>query len=181
MSDIEAMVENILAHEGGFVNDPDDPGGATNYGITLRTYSQWLGRPASVAEVHAMTIDTAKEIYLANYYYGPRINGFPEPIQPQVFDCAVNHGPRRAIKFVQTVCNLAGFGPLVVDGVNGPVTMDAAAKAYNEMQGYFINAIADERIDFYHRIVKSNPSQKKFLQGWLARANDYKVETEETV
>lgn len=177
MDKIEAMVEQILAHEGGFVNDPDDRGGATNFGITQRTYSGWLGRPASVQEVRMMSIDTAKEIYLSNYYYAPRINGFPEDIQSQVFDCSINHGPRRAVKFVQTVCNLAGFGPIVVDGVNGPKTMKTAEKANAEMGVYFNNAIADERIDFYHRIVAHNASQQKFLKGWLKRANSYKQDT----
>lgn len=176
MEKIDEQVNTILSHEGGFVNDPDDRGGATNFGITQQTYSAWLGRPASIHEVQAMKIETAKEIYLSNYYYAPRINGFPEEIQPQVFDCSVNHGARRAIKFVQTVCNLSGFGPIVVDGVNGPNTMNTAKKANDAMGIYFNNAIADERIDFYHRIVKSNPSQEKFLKGWLKRANSYKGE-----
>lgn len=177
MDKINEMVNQILSHEGGFVNDPDDRGGATNFGVTLKTYSEWLGRPASVAEVRAMKVETAKEIYLSRYYYTPRINGFPEEVQPQIFDCSINHGPRRAVKFVQTVCNLAGFGPVAVDGVNGPNTMEVAKTANQEMGVYFNNAIADERIDFYHRIVASNPSQKKFLNGWLKRANSYKEET----
>ncbi len=177
MNKIDAMVNQILAHEGGFVNDPDDLGGATNYGVTQKSYSGWLGRPASIYEVRAMRIDTAKEIYLSNYYYSPRINGFPDEVQPQIFDCSINHGARRAIKFVQTVCNLAGFGPIVVDGVNGPNTMKTAKMAYEAMGVYFNNAIADERIDFYHRIVASNASQQKFLKGWLARANTYKQDT----
>lgn len=114
---IDKMIKKILAHEGGFIDDIDDRGGATNFGITQITYSQWLGRPASVNDVRAMDIETAKEIYLTNYYYAPRINSLPKSIQPQVFDCSINHGPFRAIKFLQNVCNLAGFDPLIVDGV----------------------------------------------------------------
>ena len=176
---IEEMLNTILKHEGGFVNDPDDRGGATNFGVTQATYSEWLGRKATVDEVRRMDIDTAKEIYRANYYFKPRINGFPEPSQAQIFDCAVNHGQKRAIKFVQTVVNLADIELIVVDGLNGPKTMKAAERAYEAMGGYFINAIADERIDFYHRIVAHNSSQKKFLKGWLRRANSFKVKVED--
>lgn len=173
------MLNTILKHEGGFVNDPNDRGGATNFGVTQATYSEWLGRTATVDEVRRMDIDTALEIYRANYYFKPRINGFPEPTQPQIFDCAVNHGQKRAIKFVQTIINLSDVDLLVVDGLNGPRTMKAAAKVYEAMGDYFINAIADERIDFYRRIVARDSSQKKFLKGWLNRANSFKVNMED--
>ena len=156
------------------MNDSYDRGGATNYGITQSTYSQWLGRRASVAEIRAMNVDTAKEIYL-NYYYKPRINGLPVPTQPQIFYCAINHGSRRAIKFVQTVCNLAGFGPVEIDGVNGPLTMGAVDIAFEIMGNYFINAIADERISFFNAIIKKDSSQERFIDGWLKRAETYRL------
>ena len=176
MKTIDQMVEAILAHEGGFAHHPNDRGGPTNFGITQATYSRWLGRQASLAEVQNMREETAKEIYLTNYYFAPRINGFDADVQPQVFDCAVNHGPRQAIKFVQTVVNLAGFGVIAVDGVNGPKTTSAAHRAYEAMQAYFINAIADERIHFYKQMVSHDPSQRVFLAGWLRRARAFKVE-----
>lgn len=176
MKTIDLMVERILSHEGGFINHPDDGGGPTNFGITQATYSHWLGRQASIADVQNMSVETAKEIYLSQYYFAPRINGFDADIQPQVFDCAVHHGPRQAIKFVQTVVNLADFGPIAVDGVNGPKTMVATQRAYAAMQAYFINAIADERIYFFKQIVHHNPSQAVFLNGWLARAESFKLE-----
>lgn len=172
---IDKMIKKILAHEGGFVDDIDDRGGATNFGITQITYSQWLGRPASVNDVRAMDIETAKEIYLTNYYYAPRINSLPKPIQPQAFDCAINHGPFRAIKFLQNVCNLAGFGTVIVDGVCGPKTRNAIKTAYREMEIFFINAVVDERIHFYRQIVENDASQKKFLDGWLNRAEKFRV------
>jgi len=177
MNQIDDMLDIILKHEGGFVNDPLDRGGATNFGITQKTYSGWMGRQATVAEVRSMDIETAKEIYKSNYYYAPRINAFAERVQPLVFDCAVNHGPRRAIKFVQAVCNLAGFNVGRVDGTNGPRTQAAAAEAYKSMGNYFINAIVDERIDFYHRIVARNLTQQRFLTGWLKRAESFRVKT----
>ena len=171
---VDDMVDTILAHEGGFVDDPDDRGGATNFGITQLTYSKWLDRPATVADVKAMSVATAREIYLTNYYFKPRINSLPEAIQPQIFDCSINHGPYRAIKFLQTVCNLAGFGPLSVDGVMGPKTRESVEAAFEAMGEYFINAITDERVHFYHQIVKNDASQQKFLNGWLNRANSFR-------
>ena len=173
---IEEMVNKILIHEGGFVDDPDDRGGATNFGITQLTYSQWLGRPASVHDIRAMDRETAIEIYLTNYYHAPRINSLPDPVQPQAFDCSIHHGPVRAIKFHQTVCNLADFGPVLVDGVCGPQTRGAIENAFNEMRFYFINAVADERIHFLNQIVANDPSQFKFLQGWTKRANSFRLE-----
>ena len=172
---IDEMVNTILAHEGGFVNDPDDRGGATNFGVTQLTYAKWLGRPASIADVKAMDIETAKEIYLANYYYKPRINGLPDEIQPLTFDCAINHGPIRAMKFVQTVVNLAGFGLITVDCVCGPETMRRVKAAHAEMGNYFINAMVDERVNFYEAIIERDASQARFRNGWLKRAESFRV------
>jgi lysozyme family protein len=179
MTTVDEMVDTILAHEGGYVNDPSDRGGATNFGVTQRTYSAWLGRPASIDDVKAMRVETAREIYLANYYYKPRINGLPEKAQALVFDCAINHGPRRAIKFVQTVINLAGFGVIIVDGICGPDTMGRAQQASEAMGDYFVNAIADERIDFYQAIVRNDPTQNRFIRGWLNRANSFRLDIDE--
>ncbi|WP_455217857.1 glycoside hydrolase family 108 protein [Kaarinaea lacus] len=175
MSNIDEMLDTILKHEGGFVNDPDDPGGATNFGVTLATLSQWLGRTATVDEVRDMDVETAKEIYRKRYYSDPGIDDFPQAIQPLVFDCAVNHGPAQAIKFVQKVSNDAGLGSLEVDGVNGPRTRDAVNQAFASMGNNMINAIVDERIAFYHRIVERKPSSEKFLKGWLRRAESFRV------
>jgi len=174
-AETDDMLDIILKHEGGFVNDPLDRGGATNFGITQKTYSGWIGRRATVAEVRDIKMETAKIIYYRRYYLSPRINSLPEKVQTLVFDCAVNHGPRQAIKFVQTVCNLAGFDVGRVDGANGPRTQAAAAEAYKSMGNFFINAIVDERIDFYHRIVARNPTQQRFLKGWLKRAESFRV------
>lgn len=172
---VDDMINTILAHEGGYVNDPDDRGGATNFGVTQLTYSKWLGRPASIADVKAMDVETAKEIYLANYYYKPRVNGLPERIQGLVFDCAINHGPVRAMKFVQTVVNLAGFGLITVDGVCGPETMRRVKEACEGMGNYFVNAVVDERMHFYEKIIERDPSQVRFKNGWFKRAESFRL------
>ncbi len=173
---IDEMVETILHHEGGFVNDPADPGGATNFGVTIHTYSKWLGRQATVEEVRNMDIETAIEIYKSRYYYAPRINSLEEIVQPLVFDMAINHGPRNANRMLQRTINLAGFGTISVDGVIGPGTRRALKNATDAMGPYFVNALVEERLKFYNRIVERRPSSRKFLRGWTRRANSFRME-----
>jgi lysozyme family protein len=165
---VEQMVQQILAREGGFVNDPDDSGGATNFGVTRAALSKWLGRAATVDEVKNLTRKTAEAIFLQDYFLAPRINLLPERTQPFVFDFSVNSGPSRAIKAVQSVCQDAGFDPKGVDGKIGPGTLRAAQDADKAMGAWFLAALVQNREDFYHAIVAAKPSQKKFLKGWLA-------------
>lgn len=173
MPTVADLITDILKREGGFVNDPRDRGGPTKYGITKNTLAAWLGRPVTVDEVRTLDEDTAREIYERNYYIAPRIDTLPDDVQPVVFDCAVNHGARRAVGFVQKVINEAGFGPVDVDGIIGPGTRAAAAKAA-EMGPFFCNAIVEERLAFYESLVDSDPSQIRFLNGWRARAESFR-------
>ena len=170
----EELLDEVIAREGGFVDHPADRGGPTNFGITQRTLSDWLGRPASVDEVRRLEEETAREIYVARYLAAPRIETLPSEIVGQVFDMAVNHGPRRAVRILQEVLGLAGW-PVDVDGVIGPETRRVAFAAQAEMGPFFANAIADQRANFYRRIVAADPSQRVFLGGWLARAEGFKV------
>ncbi len=175
---INEMIDTILKHEGGFVNDPDDPGGATNRGVTIGTYSKWLGKPATVQDVKEITEETAREIYELNYLVKPRINELPEILMPQMFDISINSGPKNAIKMLQRLINLAGFGVISVDGVLGPDTRNRASTMAGEMEGYAVNALVEERIKFYNKIVDRRPASGKFLKGWLRRAKTFKVTVE---
>lgn len=172
---VDEMVEEILRREGGYVNHPNDRGGPTNMGITQKTLSSWLGRPASIDDVKRLDKETAKEIYITNYLSGPRIDTLPHDIVPQVFDISINSGPRTAVKIVQKTINLSGFGPIGADGVMGPKTRNAAEAANNAMGHLFNNAIAYERINFYERIIERNPSQEVFRTGWINRAKEFIV------
>lgn len=172
-TEIDEMIQDVLAKEGGYVDHPADRGGPTKFGITLATLSRYLHRVVSPQEVKDLDITTAKEIYELNYYRMPRIDRLPAPIQPFVFDCAVNHGPKRAIKFVQDVCNDAGFGPLTVDGLVGPKTREEAALCYSRLEDWMLVALVEERQMFYANIVDRDPSQKVFLKGWLNRARSF--------
>lgn len=177
MPDIDKMIDDILRREGGFVDNPNDRGGPTKYGITIGTLSRYIGRAALRSEVENLSEDVARDIYERNYYIAPRIDRLPEQIQPFIFDCAVNHGPRQAIRFVQSVCNQAGYTPsLTVDGAMGPNTRKGAEWAEKEMGNIFLKALIEERRNFYYAIVEARPSQEIFLKGWLNRVNEFEKE-----
>jgi len=173
MPSIDEMINTILRHEGGFVNDPDDRGGATNFGITQVTLSKYIERAATIEDVRNLDIETARDIYELRYYRMPKIDKLPKGIQEFIFDCAVNHGPRRAIKFVQIICNEAGFGPLATDGLMGPKTKMVADKCWAHMGLWMLTALIEERLTFYANIVARDESQEKFLLGWTNRAKSF--------
>ena len=172
---VEQMIDDVIRREGGYVDHPQDRGGPTRFGITQATLSRHRGRPASAAEVRRLDRALAAEIYRRAYYEGPGIDALPARIQPFVFDAAVNHGPGRAIRFVQQVCNAAGFGPLAVDGRCGPGTRRAAAAADRAMGEWLLAALVEERRDFYLAVVERDPGQRVFLRGWLHRLAEFDV------
>lgn len=181
MRAIEMLIKDILRREGGYVDHPADRGGPTNFGITQKTLSLYMGRAALISDVKALQPDVAAEIYEQNYYYKPGIQKFPELIQGFIFDCAVNHGPRRAIKFVQEVVNEAGRQPaLDLDGAMGPNTRSGAEWALAQMGEYFLGALIVERRNFYRAIVSHNPSQQVFLKGWMNRVNEFVAEVSDS-
>ena len=151
-----ASVSLVLRSEGGFADNPLDSGGATNFGITRATLSNWLRHPASVADVQALSVDTATAIYQASYWNAIKGDSLPLGIDYAVFDEAVNSGPSKAAKDLQSVLGVP------VDGVIGPVTLAAAAKA--EPVGV-INALCDARMAF----LKSLATWATFGAGWSTR------------
>ncbi|MDJ0781892.1 MAG: glycosyl hydrolase 108 family protein [Desulfosarcinaceae bacterium] len=174
MNHVDDMISDILRKAGGYVDHRHDRGGPTKFGITQRTLSAYLGRTVSVREIHDLPESMAGDIYAHNYYFKPKIDRLPTAIQPFIFDCAVNHGPRRAVRFVQTVCNEAGCQPpLAVDGDLGPKTAAAAEWAETTFGPAFLNALLTERRNFYRRIVVRQPSQDVFLVGWMNRLNAF--------
>lgn len=174
MRTVPEMIDDILRREGGFVDHPADRGGPTKFGVTQKTLSAYIGRVALRREVEGLSEEVARDIYERNYFYGPRIDRLPAPVQSFVFDCAVNHGPRQAVKFVQRVCNHARYQPLLSeDGAMGPNTRKAAEWAQAMMGDVFLLALIEERKNFYHLIVAARPSQQVFLTGWLNRAAEF--------
>jgi lysozyme family protein len=175
---IDTILDQVLSNEGGYVNNPNDAGGATNMGITIPTLSQYLGRKATIVDIYGLTKDQAKEIYTRLYYLTPRFDTLPDAVQPIAVDTGVLHGTRWSIKKMQMICNQTGFGPLDEDGILGPRSQDTITKCYNVMNGWFINALVEERENYYKQRVKDDSSQAQFLQGWMNRAERFRVNVE---
>lgn len=124
-SNYPAALAETLKWEGGFVDHPQDPGGATNMGITIGTLSDWLGRPATVAEVRNLSRATAELIYRKRYWARVRGDEMPDGIDLVAFDGAVNSGVTRGARWLQTALRV------VVDGAIGPLTVRAAQTEAN--------------------------------------------------
>jgi lysozyme family protein len=165
----------VFRHEGGFVNDPVDRGGATNMGITLNTLRQ--AQPgATVQDLRNMTRQQARSIYRQRYVQAPGLDHLPPGILPQVIDMSVNHGPRNAVRILQRALNRLNQGtPVVPDGHLGPGTLAAVQRATQGGTDRLTNAIADERQAFYDRIIERDPRQARFERGWRGRTNDFRV------
>jgi lysozyme family protein len=146
----------ILESEGGFVNNPQDPGGATNLGITLKVLEDFRGQPQTVDHVRALTVADVSPIYEANYWNAAHCGDCPTGVDLIVFDQAVNQGVGRAVRSLQKA---VGVG---VDGHIGPATL-AAIKAAEAAAT--INAISADREAFY-RGLSTFPT---FGKGWLNR------------
>lgn len=171
--DIRTLIDGVLEKTGGYIDQPADKGGPAKFGINQATLSRFLERPVSPDEVKALDIGTARDIYELRYYRIPRIDKLPDAIQAFVFDSAITHGPRRAIRFVQQVCNDAGLGTLATDGLIGPKTEAVAATCYAQMQDWMMTALVHERQLFCRNIAASDRSQAVFLNGWLRHANSF--------
>lgn len=174
---IEKEIDKLISREGGFVHNPDDHGGATNYGITQKTLENWLARQVSVEDVKNLSKKTAHEIYYSWYYIKPGINELPMLIQPIVLDAAVNHGSTKAVRILQDALHCSGFNCGYIDGKIGEKTIAASHNAVRALGNGLIQKIINRRVIAYENIVKSNDTQRKFLPGWIARAESFKPET----
>jgi len=170
-ADMIAVTQKILAREGGFVNDPVDKGGPTKFGITQATLSSWLsnlhGEPvyATTEDVKNLTVEGAAEIYVVDYILKQHYDYIPNlKLFEVVVDSAVNHGPRRATKWLQAIL---GVSP---DGVIGGETKNKLMSA--NLEDVFKKYCA-QRIKFYIEIVIQAPTQIKFLRGWINRATSF--------
>jgi lysozyme family protein len=183
MPNVREIATEIVAREGGYVNDPDDPGGATNHGVTIGTLRR-LGIDVNrdsridVADVKALTRAQAVEIYLKHYYEGPGIAALPEPLQASVFDMYVNAGGN-AVKILQRLLTDMGF-PCEPDGVIGPQTIRAAQMAFDAAPSFLADAYGIARRNYYYALADKRPASRKFARardggkgGWIKRAEEF--------
>ena len=183
MKSVTEIAREIIAREGGFVNDPNDPGGATKYGVTLATLRR-LGLDITgdgktdIGDLRALTPDRAVQIYTEYYFRRPRLSDLPEALQPSVFDMYLNAGAN-AIKVLQQL--LADMGAdLGKDGVVGPQTITAAHAAAATDPVLLTDAYGIARRNYYYALADARPQSRKFARrqdggkgGWILRAEDF--------
>ena len=183
MHSIESIAADIVRREGGYVNDPDDPGGATNHGVTIGTM-QRLGLDLTgdgkvdAADVRRLDAGQAADIYIRHYFREPKLDLLPEALQPSVFDMQVNAGTN-AVRILQRL--MASFGlSLKDDGVVGPVTARAVAEAMQAAPDHLVDAYGIARRNYYYRLADQRASSRKYARardggkgGWIVRAEEF--------
>ena len=152
-------MEMLLAHEGGYVNHPSDPGGMTNLGVTKRTYDEFHGTDIDEERMRNLTVEDVTPIYRRNYWERCRCQDLPDGIDRAVFDWAVNSGTGRAAKALQRAVGT------LEDGAIGPQTLMCVG---NEKPEEIINRIAIHRDSFYRELSTFDT----FGRGWLRRNDE---------
>lgn len=157
-----SILAETWRHEGGYVDNPSDPGGATKYGITITTLRDWRKRPVTKADVQALSREEASAIYRANYWAPIRGDDLPSGIDAVAFDAAVNSGVSRGAKWVQAAAGVTA------DGKIGPQTL-AALRSGDPV--IVINRALDMRLAFL-RSLKHWPT---FGRGWQRRVDEVRA------
>ncbi|MEM6277529.1 MAG: holin-associated N-acetylmuramidase, partial [Pseudomonadota bacterium] len=183
MPSVRLIAEEIVAREGGYVNDPDDPGGATNFGVTIHTMRR-LGLDldgdgaVTSADVRRLSRAQAVDIFLKHYFEDPRIGDLPSILQASVFDMQVNAGSN-AIKILQRLLVKMGF-EVAVDGALGPQTLAAAARAAVAAPDHLADAYGIERRNYYYALADARARSRKYARrrdggkgGWITRAEEF--------
>ena len=156
MSKFDDIIEVVLEHEGGYVNDPKDPGGETNFGIAKRSHPD--------VDIKNLTREGAKEIYKEVQWDKNKVESLPEELWHIYFDMCVNQGKSRAVKIIQRAVNGKG-GSLTVDGGMGPMTIAAIGKSRVEL-----DRVRAYRVKYYSDLVTKKPDLERFYFGWFKRA-----------
>ena len=155
MKNFNEIIEKVLEHEGGYVNDPKDLGGETKYGITKRFYPD--------IDIKNLTIEQAKEIYKKDYWDRNKVESLPQNLWHIYFDMCVNFGRRGAVKVLQQAANSKNRNKIEVDGGLGPMTLKA-------IQNISLDRVRAYRVLRFANIVIDKPNQEKFWLGWFRRA-----------
>lgn len=149
MSHFDKAILEVLKHEGGYVNHPNDPGGETNFGITKRNYPS--------TDIKNLSKEQAIEIYKRDYWLS-YLDELPYQIAAKLFDMIVNMGIRQAVKLAQRAAGVKDDGILGHDTIKG-------------LQNTPVEKIVEQQKNFYKSLATSKPKLKVFLVGWLKRAS----------
>jgi len=151
----ESIVQVVLKHEGGYVNDPDDSGGETNFGISKRAFPD--------LDIKNLTKEDAVKIYHDKYWKPSKVEMLPERLWATYFDMAVNMGKKRACEILQKACNHKRNVNIKVDGRLGRNTAASAKKLEPERLQSF-------RVKYYAELINRKPKLEKYWFGWYKRA-----------
>lgn len=183
-----AAFTRLIGHEGGYVNDPADKGGATKYGVSLRflrsegafdldadgvkDFDLDMDGDIDSADVRKLSLDDAKALYHRCFWTALDCDALPAPLGEMLFDQAVNGGRSAAVKMLQSAINLPR-GSVEVDGVLGLKTrakVEAMVAAHG--MAWLVTSYRYAVGHRYRMIVRRDPTQQRFLKGWLRRADD---------
>ena len=151
------IIEIVLEHEGGYVNDPDDAGGETKYGIAKRWYPD--------VDIKNLTVEQAKHIYHTDYWRRGKCDEVPSQLRHIYFDMCVNFGRKGAVKVLQQAANSKLRDKIDVDGGIGPATLKA-------IQNLSVDRVRSYRVLRFANIVNKKPEQERFWFGWYKRATE---------
>lgn len=162
MAKFDPAFDYTIGSEGGYVNNPNDSGGPTNWGVTQRRYSQYLHRPVGIDEMKAMTKDQAKQFYYDTEWKPLDLDAIQDQgVAEAIFDMVINRGDgyQKTVQLMVGVPADGHFGPLTLNAINGK---DPA---------WLINMIETQAERFYQRLAYNVPKDRVFLKGWLNRAH----------
>ncbi|MGB7317377.1 MAG: holin-associated N-acetylmuramidase [Planktotalea sp.] len=181
--EVNAIAQAIVQREGGYVNDPDDPGGATNHGVTIHTMRR-LGLDLTgdgrinTADVRVLSQSQAVDIFLSHYFDAPKIGQLPQALHASVFDMYVNAGSN-AVKILQRLLVKMGY-ECAADGAIGPLTIAAAMQAFDAAPRHLVDAYGIERRNYYFRLADKRVASRKYARtraggkgGWITRAEEF--------
>jgi len=154
----------LLKHEGGFVNHPRDPGGITNLGVTKRVWEAFVGHEVDEQTMRSLTPEMVAPLYKQRYWNAVKADDLPAGVDLCVFDCAVNSGAGRAIRFLQQAVGVKD------DGLLGPATL-AAVKSKSTQQ------TIEKFTDIRQKFLESLFTFGDFGKGWTRRVAEVEDES----
>ena len=182
-SSVHDIAAEIVAREGGYVNDPDDPGGATKHGVTIHTMRALRmdldgDGDVDARDVRRVTRAQAVEVFVEHYFRRPGLDRLPDLLHSSVFDMQVNAG-RTAVRILQRLLGEMGR-PVTVDGIVGPRTAAAAHAAAADAPDHLADAYGIARRNWYYALADRRPASRKYARrrdggkgGWIRRAEAF--------